>query len=106
MKHVIGIDVDTKNRKVLSIILDNCREYGEIKVKESKHGFHISIKLFKPVSIKNSFWLRFHLGDDPMRLLFDTMRHINGSKNIDILWDNKERMKLQDLMQKELKNND
>ena len=98
MKHILGIDIDTKDRKVMRVVLDNCREYGEIKVKETRHGFHIWIKLFKPVSIKNSFWLRFHLGDDSMRLLFDNMRYINGSKNIDILWDNKERKKIQELM--------
>ena len=98
LKHLIGIDIDTKERKVLSLVLDNCRKYGEIKVKESKHGYHIWVKLFKPVSIKNSFWLRFHLGDDSMRLLFDAMRYINGSKNIDILWDNKERKKIMELM--------
>lgn len=95
----IGIDIDTKNEQVLDTILQNCRSYGEVAVKESKHGYHIWVKLDKAISIKDSFWLRFHLGDDHLRLLFDTMRYINGSKNIDILWNNKERKKIQDLIE-------
>lgn len=94
----IGIDIDTKKKDVLDFILKNCREYGEITVKESRHGYHVWVKLDKAISVKDSFWLRFHLGDDHLRLLFDTMRYINGSKNIDILWSNKERKKIQDLM--------
>lgn len=90
----IGIDIDTKDKQVLETVLEKSREYGNITVKETKHGYHILISLDKEITYNQSFWIRFIIGDDRNRLLFDLLRFINGNKRIDVLWDKKIRRKI------------
>ena len=90
----IGIDIDSKDRKILQTTQNNASIYGMIQTTNSKNGYHIRVKLSTPVKLKESLWIRFNLGDDPLRLLFDCLRIISNEDNLDILWDVKEKKQL------------
>ncbi len=93
----IGIDLDGKGKEhnllVESVSLKACK-YGIIQTKKSKNGTHIKIDLFQSMTLKESLWVRLYLNDDPMRLLFDTMRIISDIDNLDVLWDIKKKFQI------------
>ena len=95
----IGIDIDSKNRELLKTTQNNASLYGMIQTTNSKNGYHIVITLNTPVKLKESLWIRFNLGDDPLRLLFDCLRIISNEDNLDILWDVKEKKQLNTIME-------
>ena len=94
-----GIDLDTKDPVILAKSSKRAREYGKILIKESKNGYHIRVKLDKKMNVKQTFWLRLFCMDDERRLLYDLLRFVNGSNHIDILWDDKQLIKLYQLQQ-------
>jgi len=85
----IGLDIDGLDKPFLDKVQRNAAEYGTIRTMRSKKGHHIKIKLFIPTTLKNSLWIRFTLNDDPLRILFDFFRIMDGEDNLDILWDSK-----------------
>ena len=95
----IGIDLDSKDKETLQTTQNNASIYGMIRTTNSKNGYHIRVNLSTPVKLKESLWIRFHLGDDPLRLLFDCLRIINNEDNLDILWDIKEKKQLNTIME-------
>jgi D-mannonate dehydratase len=98
--HSIGLDLDSKDKQNLNRVQKNASHYGIIQTTSSKNGYHIKVKLNIPVKLKESLWLRFHLSDDPLRLLFDCLRIISNEDNLDILWDIKEKKQLNSIMKK------
>lgn len=96
----IGLDLDTKDKQNLERVQKQSSAYGIIQTIPSKNGYHIKIELFKKVKLKESLWIRFHLGDDPLRLLFDCLRIISDEDNLDILWDIKEKKQIKTIMDK------
>jgi hypothetical protein len=96
--HTIGLDIDKKDKKYLEKTQDSASVYGMIQTTQSKNGYHIKIKLNKPVKLKESLWIRYYLNDDKMRLLFDCLRIVSDIDDIDVLWDIKEKKLLKDMM--------
>ena len=94
-----GIDLDTKDPDILAKSSKRAREYGKILIKESKNGYHIRVKLKEELPVIQTFWLRLFCMDDERRLLYDLLRFVSGSDHIDILWDNKQRIKLNEFYQ-------
>ena len=88
----IGIDLDYKDVEAVEKVLKIAKEYGRVyRLSETKNGFHIYIELQQEVTLKQSFWIRFFIGDDYMRLLYDLLRFTSGVTldRIDILFDSK-----------------
>jgi len=96
----IGLDVDSKNLKYLEMVHKQAAVYGEIQTMATVHGAHYKIKLFKPVKLKESLWIRFSLHDDNLRLLFDCLRIITDVDNLDVLWDVKQKIKIKNFINK------
>ena len=94
----IGLDIDNRNKLFLDKVQRNAAEYGNIQTLESKKGYHIKIELFVPTTLKHSLWIRFHLNDDPLRILFDALRIIYGEDNLDVLWDIKEKKSINSIL--------
>ena len=88
----IGIDLDNKDIEIVEQVLQRSKEYGRIyRLSETKNGFHIYIELKKETKLKQTFWIRFFIGDDYMRLLYDLLRFTSGTTldRIDVLFDSK-----------------
>ena len=86
----IGIDLDYKDVEAVEKVLKIAKEYGRVyRLSETKNGFHIYIELQQEVTLKQSFWIRFFIVDDYMRLLYDLLRFTSGVTldRIDILFD-------------------
>lgn len=94
----IGIDIDNKNAEFLSRVQNKASEYGIIKTTSSKKGNHIDVKLFIPLRLKESLWVRFFLHDDPLRILFDAMRILSDIDNLDVLWDEKQKKSINSIL--------
>ena len=94
----IGLDIDGNDSEFLKLVQRNASEYGFIRTTKSKKGNHIDVELKKPISLKDSLWLRFRLHDDPLRILFDALRIINDIDNLDVLWDDKQKKTINDIM--------
>ena len=96
----IGIDIDKKGKVFLSKVQKDASAYGIIKTTDSKKGFHIDVELFTPVKLKESLWIRFYLHDDPLRILFDALRILSDIDNLDVLWDEKQKIQINTIMKK------
>ena len=87
----IGIDID--NIENYPYIMQRASMHGDIIYnKESTNGGrHLRIRLTNEIPFLKSLVLRFDIGDDPNRILFDLQRYLKGaSKNtIDILFNYK-----------------
>ena len=92
MVESVGIDIDTKMQWVLDAALRKCTDYGgEITLcTETGRGYHIRLRLPRPLPYLESFVVRLKLGDDPYRILFDMRRYVAGAMTgIDVLFDAK-----------------
>lgn len=96
----IGIDLDSKDKQKLIKTQKGASFYGMIQTTSSNHGYHIKVKLHKPVKLKESLWIRLYLHDDPMRLLFDCLRIVSDIDDLDVLWDIKVKKQLNTIMKK------
>ena len=94
----IGLDIDGFDKPFLNKVQHNAAEYGNIQTTRSKNGHHIKIDLFIPTTLKNSLWIRFTLNDDPLRILFDFFRIMDGEDNLDILWDSKTKKSINSIL--------
>jgi|TARA_R110000782_G_scaffold26522_1_gene67888 hypothetical protein len=94
----IGIDIDGLDKIFLDKVQRNASEYGTIRTMRSKNGYHIKVKLFIPTTLRHSLWIRFHLNDDPLRILFDSFRIMYDEDNLDVLWDRKEKKSINSIL--------
>ena len=85
---VVGIDLDTKDERSLEFCFERVAGYGQVLwCRESGRGFHLRVKLNRPVSYLESFVVRHRLGDDSERILFDLSRYCSGHHHaIDVLF--------------------
>lgn len=85
---VIGIDVDTHDKKIIDGVIVRCKQFGTLRNKfRTKHGWHFSIQLENPVMLARSFEIRYYIGDDMHRLVRDMLKANRGFKTIDVLFD-------------------
>lgn len=93
----IDLDCYTTAKKFKGLISKSekrCKTFGQIThSKKTKHGWHIKVKLNKPVSFWRSIEIRYYCLDDTRRLFFDIMRYRSGSKIIDVCFDVKKTYK-------------
>lgn len=96
MISTVGIDLDSKAEHDLERMLIRAALVGEVLwCRESGRGYHARIRLHKPCGILESLIVRFGVGDDPIRIIFDLRRIVAGLEgSIDILFDSKTRYTL------------
>ena len=97
---VVGLDIDGTDKQFLQKVQKNAAVYGEIQTTKSRHGYHIKIQLFKPVTLRETLWIRMYLSDDTLRLLFDALRIISDIDNLNVLWDEKQIVEIKSIIKK------
>jgi len=100
----IGVDLDrlTQSDQLWMQFVNHVRKqilqlptYSRIiKDHDTAGGHHFRFKLKYKITYWQSFFLRFKLHDDHTRLLMDILRHHAGAKNVDVLFDKKDRIQL------------
>lgn len=95
MIKTINVDLDCyttekKFKNFVDKVKNHANNFGVIvHSKPSKNGWHLSIKLEKPVTFWQSIDIRYALNDDPARMFYDIRRYRSGGKMLDTCFNKK-----------------
>ena len=67
----IGVDLDTHDGLTFTITALRARRYGHVHTERTRHGFHLTIVLNRPIELHKAMDIRRTLGDCPSRLEYD-----------------------------------
>ena len=84
----VGVDLDSHCGYSLVRCVVRAYSFGSPRVFYTRNGFHVEVKLFKPISMVKSLDIRCALGDDPDRLAVDEFRvNVSGDcRRLDTLF--------------------
>jgi len=74
---IVGVDIDGGRRKMLQCYF-NAKQFGEVTVMETRHGYHLYILVDRELTVEENFYMRRVLGDDWQRLQYDELKRDLG----------------------------
>jgi len=84
----LGLDLDSHDGFIFTKTVLNARRFGKVSTEYTKKGFHIKIRLSRPVSHDQALDIRRLLCDDPKRLEYDEFRlRVGDLDSFDTLFD-------------------
>jgi len=84
----IGVDLDSNNRFQMLKTYFNAKQFGQVDVYKTRHGFHV--RIHRQVGLAENLQIRRLLGDDAERLGWDEIKLLIGLDDwVDTLFNEK-----------------